>query len=73
MQNHSTNTELTAAKVQAVTIIPWTERELVSLILWASLRSVTSSEHQCCQIITEWTEPFMVGHLHGVPMASGLW
>ena len=44
VQDNSTNTVLTASKVEAVTLSPWRERELVSLSLslWALLRSLAT-------------------------------
>ena len=74
VQNSSTNTVLTASNVQALTFIPWREKELVSPSLSLGFTQTTcDNEHQCCQIITEWKEPFMVAHLCGVPLVLGLW
>ena len=60
VQNNSTNTVLTVSKV------------LVSLSLGVT-QITDNNEHQCCPIITEWKELFMVAHLCGVPLAPGLW
>ena len=72
VQNKSTNTALETSKMSAMTLTPWREKELVSRshCLWASHKITCNNEHQCCQIIIEWKDFFVVAHLHRVPLVS---
>ena len=71
VQNNSIKTVRTASKLQAGHTFTGEKRNL-SISLSLGFTQITcNSEHQCCQVITEWEKPFVVGHMCGVPIVSG--
>ena len=71
VQKDSRNVVLTVSKVSEVLLIPFRERELVSLSLSLGFTQITcDTKHQCYQVVAEWKETFVVIHVCSISLFS---